>query len=197
MVAIQQYSSPVTEGDNVTFYCNATGNPSPNITWTRANSSAGISFSEMFHMEAVKRNESGSYVCHASNGFGTHNTSCSVDVLCKLYWGAKGQGHVLFFPNLLWFCMQPSFQSFSQVCRECCMQGQWIKRHNGDTLYFVLLMWTLSRAQMFVSDCICILHGLSDLVKKEFYCRKTKENTTVCLDSERQKAAKKCGYSLS
>ena len=50
---------------------------------------------------------------------------------------------------------------------------------------------------MFVSDCICILHGLSDLVKKEFYCRKTKENTTVYLDSERQKAAKKCGYSLS
>ena len=50
---------------------------------------------------------------------------------------------------------------------------------------------------MFVSDCICILHGLSDLVKKEFYCRKTKENTTVCLDSKRQKATKKCGYSLS
>ena len=85
MVAIQQCSSPVTGGDNVTFYCNATGNPSPNITWTRANSGAVISFSEMFHMEAVKRNESGSYVCHASNGFGTHNTSCSVDVQCKLY----------------------------------------------------------------------------------------------------------------
>ena len=85
MAAIQQCSSQVTEGDNVTFYCNATGNPSPNITWTRANSSAVISFSEMFHMEAVKRNESGSYVCHASNGFGTHNTSCSVDVQCKLY----------------------------------------------------------------------------------------------------------------
>ena len=39
--------------------------------------------------------------------------------------------------------------------------------------------------------CICILHGLSGLVKKEFYCRKTKENTTVCLDSKRQKATKK------
>ena len=102
MVAIQQCSSPVTEGDNVTFYCNATGNPSPNITWTRANSSAVISFSEMFHMEAVKRNESGSYICHASNGFGTHNTSCSVDVQCKLHCrGAKGQGHVIFFPELL------------------------------------------------------------------------------------------------
>ena len=100
MVAIQQCSSLVTEGDNVTFYCNATGNPSPNITWTRANSSAVISFSEMFHMEAVKRNESGSYVCHASNGFGTHNTSCSVDVQCKLHCrGAKGQGHVIFSQN--------------------------------------------------------------------------------------------------
>ena len=100
MVAIQQCSSLVTEGDNVTFYCNATGNPSPNVTWTRANSSAVISFSEMFHMEAVKRNESGSYVCHASNDFGTHNTSCSVDVQCKLHCrGAKGQGHS-FFPRI-------------------------------------------------------------------------------------------------
>ena len=35
------------------------------------------------------------------------------------------------------------------------------------------------------------LKGLSGLGKKEFYCRKTKENTTVCLDSKRQKATKK------
>lgn len=111
MVAIQQCSSPVTEGDNVTFYCNATGNPSPNITWTRANSSAVISCSEMFHMEAVKRNESGSYICHASNGFGTHNTSCSVDVQCKLYWGAKGQGHVIFFFSKIALILHATFFS--------------------------------------------------------------------------------------
>ena len=36
-----------------------------------------------------------------------------------------------------------------------------------------------------------MLRGLSGLVRKEFYCRETKENTTVCLDSKRQKATQK------
>ena len=40
-------------------------------------------------------------------------------------------------------------------------------------------------------ECICIRHGLSGLVKNEFYRRKIKENTMVCLDSKRQKATKK------
>ena len=83
-VAIQQCSSPVTEGDNVTFYCNATGNPVPNITWTRAHSSAVLSSNNELIVEAVKRNASGSYICHAFNGFGAYNTSCNVDVQCKL-----------------------------------------------------------------------------------------------------------------
>ena len=82
-LAIQQCSSPVTEGDNGTFYCNATGNPAPNITWIRASTGATLSSKEVLVIEAIKRNESGSYVCRASNGIGTHNTSCAVDVHCK------------------------------------------------------------------------------------------------------------------
>ena len=98
MAIIQQCSSSVTEGDNVTFYCNATGNPAPNITWARENLSAIVSFSEKLVIEDIRRNESGSYFCYASNGFGTHNTSCNVDVQCKFYEekGCRGMSNLLF-----------------------------------------------------------------------------------------------------
>jgi len=82
-VTIQQCSTPVTEGDNATLYCNATGNPTPNISWVRASTGEILSSNEILVMEAVKRNESGSYVCRASNAIGSHNASCAVDVHCK------------------------------------------------------------------------------------------------------------------
>ena len=82
-VTIHQCSTPVTEGDNATLHCNATGNPAPNVTWIQASTGEIASFREILVIEAVKRNESGSYVCRASNGIGTHNTSCAVNVNCK------------------------------------------------------------------------------------------------------------------
>ena len=82
---IQQCSSPVTEGDNATLYCNATGNPAPNITWIRESTGSALSQNEMLVIGAIKRSESGNYVCSASNAFGTHNASCAVDLHCEYY----------------------------------------------------------------------------------------------------------------
>ena len=82
-VAIQQCTSPITESDNVTLYCNASGNPMPNITWTGPYTSAVLSYSNILLMQAIKRNASGSYVCRASGSFGMDNTSCNIDVQCK------------------------------------------------------------------------------------------------------------------
>lgn len=80
---IQQCTSPITESDNVTLYCNASGNPMPNITWTGPYTSAVLSYSTILLMEAITRNASGSYVCHASGSFGMDNTSCNIVVQCK------------------------------------------------------------------------------------------------------------------
>ena len=82
-MTIQQCSTPLTEGDNATLFCNATGNPTPSSTWVRASTGEILSSNQILVVEAVKRNESGSYVCRASNGIGSHNASCAVDVHCK------------------------------------------------------------------------------------------------------------------
>lgn len=83
-VRILQCSTPVTEGQNATLYCNATGNPAPNITWIKENSGKTLSHNKTLFITAVKRNKAGSYLCFAWNGIGnTHNRSCTVDVYCK------------------------------------------------------------------------------------------------------------------
>ena len=71
----------VTEKDQITFTCNATGNPVPNITWTKDGKT--VATGEKLSFEA-RRNHSGKYWCSADNGIGkTINTSVSFDVQCK------------------------------------------------------------------------------------------------------------------
>ena len=82
-VTIQQCSTPVTEGDNTTLYCNATGNPVPNTAWIKAGEV--VSYSKRLVIANISRSESGSYKCLAWNGVGNNGTkSCTVDIQCKL-----------------------------------------------------------------------------------------------------------------
>ena len=83
-VTLQQCSSSVTEGDNVTLSCSATGFPLPSVAWVRASTREVLSNSTMHIITAVKRNESGSYECLAWNGIGNNSTkTCTIDVQCK------------------------------------------------------------------------------------------------------------------
>ena len=83
-ISVQQCASPITEGDSVTLFCNATGNPAPNITWIQQQSGAVLSSSEELVLAAINRSQAGSYRCYASNGIGINSTrTCSLNVFCK------------------------------------------------------------------------------------------------------------------
>ena len=71
---------------NYTLRCNASGDPHPNITWTKA----GIPASKFngsgyeLHLVDVKKKDAGSYICTASNGFGNTTTATAiVNIRCK------------------------------------------------------------------------------------------------------------------
>lgn len=87
-----QVVGPVTEDDNVTLSCNASGDPVPSITWTRdgslLNSSLPrISFgakSRELTIKSVNRADSGEYRCVADNSEGNvTSNSTTLDVQCK------------------------------------------------------------------------------------------------------------------
>lgn len=69
------------EADDVTFTCNATGNPTPKIVWIKDGTT--VSHGETLSLTPNK-GESGEYWCSAENGLGPAiNTSAYLDVQCK------------------------------------------------------------------------------------------------------------------
>ena len=83
-MTIQQCPALVTEGDNVTLSCSASGVPSPRTAWIREKTGEVLSSNKIHQITAIKSNESSNYLCLASNGIGKNSTkSCSVDVRCK------------------------------------------------------------------------------------------------------------------
>ena len=84
-MTIQQCPALVTEGDNVTLSCSASGVPSPRTAWIREKTGEVLSSNKIHQITAIKSNESSNYLCLASNGIGKNSTkSCSVDVRCKM-----------------------------------------------------------------------------------------------------------------
>ncbi|KAL9964150.1 hypothetical protein ACROYT_G027741 [Oculina patagonica] len=73
-------------GQNYTLKCNASGDPHPNITWTKDGVPANqfnVS-GNLLHLVNVKRNDAGSYRCTGSNGYGEDATSVSiVGIQCR------------------------------------------------------------------------------------------------------------------
>ena len=92
LITTQPRGGPVTEGDNVTLSCNASGNPVPTITWTR-NGSVLISSVPRISFRAESREltittidtaDSGEYQCVANNSVGNDTSdAATIDVQCK------------------------------------------------------------------------------------------------------------------
>ena len=88
-----------TEGDNVTFTCNAIGNPKPSILWTRDGSpletrdnSSRISLSvdkKKLTITSVNRTDSGEYRCVAENSVGNDTSNAKLDVQRKYICGVS------------------------------------------------------------------------------------------------------------
>ena len=74
------------EADDVKLFCNATGNPRPNITWTFLNGSNSrtIQSEETLVLSNVTRNQAGTYKCTADNGIMVPSVaSAQVAINCK------------------------------------------------------------------------------------------------------------------
>ena len=97
-VTIEHCSTNVTEGDNVTVSCNATGSPTPETVWIREKTGEILSYSKIHQITGINRNETGAYVCLAWNGIGKNNSkSCLVVVQCKC---------TILFLFINWACLE-------------------------------------------------------------------------------------------
>ena len=80
----------VCEGSLVTLSCNATGKPTPNITWRKVedNGTDGAALFPVVEgkhlLNNIQRSANGTYRCTADNGVGVPvNRTVSVKVECK------------------------------------------------------------------------------------------------------------------
>jgi len=72
----------VTEGDNVTVYCKASGIPPPTASWIKVGSGQRFNGSELMFTN-INRSGAGEYRCEASNECGNASETASIDVQCK------------------------------------------------------------------------------------------------------------------
>ena len=74
----------VVEGSGIFLFCNATGNPQPNITWTKQGNKSILSTSKILNLTKLMREDDGSvYTCTVRNEVGSVKASTTITVLCE------------------------------------------------------------------------------------------------------------------
>ena len=71
----------VTEDDNLTLTCTASGIPQPKVSWIRPNGQSVAG--HVLQFVNINRSEDGEYKCEASNECGSATEIATIDVQCK------------------------------------------------------------------------------------------------------------------
>ena len=81
---LKPLSQDIIEGNDVSLLCNASGNPQPNITWTRQGNSDVLSSSETLLLRNLVSKDDGSvYMCRVENYLGFKQASVTITIQCK------------------------------------------------------------------------------------------------------------------
>ena len=73
----------ITEAGSVTLLCNASGIPSPMVSWIKIDGGERFDVSELVFTN-INRNQAGEYKCDASNQCGNASETARIFVQCKL-----------------------------------------------------------------------------------------------------------------
>ena len=66
------------------LHCNATGNPKPQITWTKEGKSSVLSTSETLELTNLSSDDNGVvYNCKVSNSLGFDEANATITVFCE------------------------------------------------------------------------------------------------------------------
>ena len=72
----------ITESGNLNLSCNASGSPSPVVSWVRISTGERFGVS-VLQLRNVSRSEARDYRCEASNECGNASEAQNIDVQCK------------------------------------------------------------------------------------------------------------------
>ena len=73
-------------GNNLTLSCEASGDPTPKITWTREGATTNQlenATGSNLTLVRIQLKDAGSYRCTAHNAYGSVSTLAAVNVICK------------------------------------------------------------------------------------------------------------------
>ena len=69
-MTVSPTSLTVAQHQTATFYCSADGNPKPSVSWSKTSGTGQGAQSSELQIKSAGYNDSGSYVCTATNFFG-------------------------------------------------------------------------------------------------------------------------------
>ena len=72
----------ITEGDNLTLTCQASGTPPPTVSWIKVSSGQRTNGNVLDFIH-INRRQAGEYKCEASNECGNASELVNIDVQCK------------------------------------------------------------------------------------------------------------------